>query len=141
MDHFQAMKALSEIEARWSCGYKVAESNIEDLINPAHEKRFAVLTNQTQQEDHHKKQVSKAIILYGLYILKERNNDSKEKSFTEYASAFLKAPTDDDISETNSSAQIKSAVNMGFGFVLVVLKEMRQINNGSLLVKSLEYVL
>ena len=48
MDYFQATKALSEIEARWSCGYKEAESNIEDLGNPAHEKMFAVLTNQTQ---------------------------------------------------------------------------------------------
>ena len=43
---FQAQKALAEVNARFVCGFKTAESNIEDLSQPAHERHFTVLTDQ-----------------------------------------------------------------------------------------------
>jgi hypothetical protein len=67
------------------CGFKNAESNIEDLGSPDYEKHFSVLADQEQYESYHKIQVQKMKILYGLYIYKQKSSSGNCKSFQDYA--------------------------------------------------------
>jgi hypothetical protein len=53
LGQFHAQKALAEVNARFVCGFKTAESNIEDLSAPIHERHFTVLTEQASQEKYH----------------------------------------------------------------------------------------
>ena len=53
LDSFYAQKALAEVNARLICGFKTAESNIEDLSAPIHERHFTLLTEQESQEKYH----------------------------------------------------------------------------------------
>ena len=82
---FHAQKALAEVNARLVAGFKTAESNIEDLSQPAHERLFTVLSDQDAQSAYHKVQLQKTQILYGLYLLRQRTSDSKGQTFAEYA--------------------------------------------------------
>jgi hypothetical protein len=70
LDAFQAQKALAAANAGFICGFKTAESNIEDLQHPAHEKYFAVSTEKSTLGEYEKVQGSKVQILYGLYLLR-----------------------------------------------------------------------
>jgi hypothetical protein len=99
-----------------------------------------VLTDQDAQSGYHKVQLQKTQILYGLYLLRQRTSDSKGQTFAEYAQAFLK-DTDEGPDEVRHSRQSRAAIQVGFGFVLVLLREMKAINNGALLKNSLEHVL
>ena len=66
----QAQKALAEANAGFICGFKTAESNVEDLQQPAHEKYFTVSTERSALDDYARVQGSKVQILYGLYLLR-----------------------------------------------------------------------
>lgn len=70
LEAFQAEKALAAANAGFICGFKTAESNIEDLQHPAHEKYFAVSTEKSTLDDYQRVQGSKVQILYGLYLLR-----------------------------------------------------------------------
>lgn len=59
LSSFHAHKALAEVNARFVCGFKTAESNIEDLGVPPHERHFTVLSDQAAQENFHKVQLQK----------------------------------------------------------------------------------
>jgi len=43
---FHSQKALAQANASFVCGFKNAESNIEDLSSPDYEKHFSVLADQ-----------------------------------------------------------------------------------------------
>ena len=45
---FRGEKAMAETNALFACGFKNAESNIEDLKNPYFEKYFTVLANSEE---------------------------------------------------------------------------------------------
>lgn len=49
---FRAQRALAEANAGFVCGFKTASSNVEDLVEPAHERYFSVLTDQTAERDY-----------------------------------------------------------------------------------------
>ena len=87
----QARKGLAEANAGFVCGFKTAESNIEDLVQPVHEKFFEVPESASSQIDFNKVQHDKIQILYGLFQLRQKSSASTQQPFAEYAQKFLQA--------------------------------------------------
>jgi hypothetical protein len=137
---FRAQKALAEANAGFICGFKTAESNVEDLVEPAHERYFAVSTDQRAGADYHRVQGRKLQILYGLYLLRQKTSASTKQTFAEYVQKFLK-DTPDLADGDLLQPRPRAAIQAGFGFLIVLLREMKAINNGALLIKSLEHFL
>ena len=54
LEMFHAQKTLADVNARFMCGFKTAESHIEDLLEPTHGKHFTVLSEQENQARLHR---------------------------------------------------------------------------------------
>lgn len=88
---FFKQKAYHLINQSLICGYKNAESNVEDLNLPFYEKYFAIpsFVDNEEQEKTNREMQKKSVILYGLYVLKQKSSDSKNQSFVEYMRKVL----------------------------------------------------
>jgi len=75
--------------------------------------------------------------LYVLYLLRRKASNQEKQSFNEYATKFLTESTGGSEADEKSKASIQAA----FGFVMTLLRELKSINNGSLMNRSLEHFL
>lgn len=133
-------KAYQIVNQSLICGFKNAESNVDDLNLPLYEKYFAVPTivDDDEQDKYNEEMTKKSIILYGLYALKQKSSGTKNESFAEYIKKFLSEEPEED-SELSSERSI-TGLQTGFAFIMLVLKEMRSLNNGQLLINSMEHL-
>lgn len=126
----QAKKSLAQMSADFMSGFKNGEANIEELTQPIHEKFFTVLKHDEHAKDFQNLQKMRMLILHSLYQIKQKQSSKVSQPFKDYVAQFLEDRTDeDDIS--------RSTKQVGFGFLVAMLSEMRTINNGSLLEHSL----
>lgn len=56
------------------CGFKTSESNIEDLAQSHLSKYFTVPQDENDENEFWQNQLSKAISLYGLYLLRQKSS-------------------------------------------------------------------
>ena len=56
------------------CGFKTSESNIEDLAQSHLSKYFTVPQDENDVKEFCQNQLSKAITLYGLYLLRQKSS-------------------------------------------------------------------
>ena len=56
------------------CGFKTSESNIEDLAQSHLSKYFTVPQDENDIKEFWQNQLSKAITLYGLYLLRQKSS-------------------------------------------------------------------
>lgn len=85
-------------------------------------------------QTYHKIQVEKTCLLYALYNLRNMDSQDKKQSFAEYAQKFL---TESDGS-SEADEQSKASIQTAFGFGISLLRELKSINNGSLIERTLK---
>jgi hypothetical protein len=93
---FHARKAFADANAQFVCGFKTAESNIEDLKNPSHERHFTVPDESEDPQTERNMHVKKIQILYALYLLKTKSSSVDQKTFYSFAEEFLQNLPDND---------------------------------------------
>lgn len=105
---------MNEINEQFKCGFKTPESNVQDLLEPAHVKYFTVLEEQGNQNAMRSNQLIKTKIAYGLYLMKKKSGEEASKTFKDFATAFLQ----EELYDRGS----KVGLQTGLGFVVTVLQ-------------------
>lgn len=115
------------------CGFRTAESNIEGLTRPSHDKFFSVAQDKENQKDFNNKQTTKIATLYCLFQLKQKSSVATKKPFEQFVTEFIEEMGDE---ESKVGAR---GLDAGFSFVVVLLRQMRNIGDGSILEHSFSH--
>jgi hypothetical protein len=115
------------------CGFKTAESNIEGLTRPFHDKFFSVISENENSKEYNTRQMTKISTLYCLFQLKQKSSVATKKPFQEFVTEFMEEMENE---ESKVSAR---GLDTGFSFMVVFLRELRNFADGKILEHSFSH--
>jgi hypothetical protein len=118
--------------ADFTGGFKNGEANIEELNQPIHEKYFTVLQHEANAKEFQDLQKRRMVILHSLYQIKQRQSSKVSLPFKDYVAQFMEDEGGDGADDNRAAT-----TEVGFSFIIVLLNEMRTLNNGSVLENAL----